>query len=42
MLSRCCSSAREALMARLPFDQIDVLVVGELGKNYSARAWTRT
>ena len=24
-----------ALMARLPFDQIDVLVVGELGKNYS-------
>ena len=22
-------------MARLPFDQIDVLVVGELGKNYS-------
>jgi hypothetical protein len=26
--------ARE-LMGRLPFDQIDVLVVGELGKNYS-------
>ncbi|MGO9596603.1 MAG: lactate racemase domain-containing protein [Isosphaeraceae bacterium] len=26
--------ARE-LMARLPFDQIDVLIVGELGKNYS-------
>ena len=24
-----------ALMGRLPFDQIDVLVVGELGKNYS-------
>jgi hypothetical protein len=24
-----------ALMARLPFDQIDVLVVGEIGKNYS-------
>jgi hypothetical protein len=24
-----------ALMARLPFDQIDVLVVGEMGKNYS-------
>jgi Lactate racemase N-terminal domain len=24
-----------ALMARLPFEQIDVLVVGELGKNYS-------
>jgi hypothetical protein len=23
------------LMARLPFDQIDVLIVGELGKNYS-------
>ncbi len=23
------------LMARLPFDQVDVLVVGELGKNYS-------
>ena len=23
------------LMGRLPFDQIDVLVVGELGKNYS-------
>jgi hypothetical protein len=23
------------IMARLPFDQIDVLVVGELGKNYS-------
>lgn len=30
------------LMGRLPFDQIDVLVVGELGKNYSPRAWTRT
>jgi hypothetical protein len=24
-----------ALMGRLPFDQIDVLIVGELGKNYS-------
>jgi Lactate racemase N-terminal domain len=24
-----------SLMARLPFDQIDVLVIGELGKNYS-------
>jgi len=24
-----------SLMARLPFDQIDVLLVGELGKNYS-------
>src|SRR5205823_10243690 len=24
-----------ALMARLPFDQIDGLIVGELGKNYS-------
>jgi hypothetical protein len=24
-----------SLMGRLPFDQIDVLVVGELGKNYS-------
>jgi hypothetical protein len=24
-----------ALMGRLPFDQIDVLVIGELGKNYS-------
>ncbi len=24
-----------SLMARLPFDQIDVLIVGELGKNYS-------
>jgi hypothetical protein len=24
-----------ALMARLPFDQIDTLIVGELGKNYS-------
>ena len=23
------------LMARLPFDQVDVLIVGELGKNYS-------
>ena len=23
------------LMGRLPFDQIDVLIVGELGKNYS-------
>jgi hypothetical protein len=23
------------LMARLPFDQIDILIVGELGKNYS-------
>ena len=30
------------LMGRLPFDQIDVLVVGELGKNYSAPAWTPT
>ncbi len=28
------AKARE-LMGRLPFDQIDVLVVGELGKNYS-------
>jgi hypothetical protein len=28
------SRARE-LMGRLPFDQIDVLIVGELGKNYS-------
>jgi hypothetical protein len=24
-----------ALMGRLPFDQIDVLIIGELGKNYS-------
>jgi Lactate racemase N-terminal domain len=31
---RLLDEARE-LMARLPFDQIDVLVVGELGKNYS-------
>ena len=31
-----------ALMGRLPFDQIDVLVVGELGKNYWALGWTRT
>jgi hypothetical protein len=31
---RLLDQARE-LMARLPFDQIDVLVVGELGKNYS-------
>ena len=30
------------LMGRLPFDQIDVLIVGELGKNYSAPAWTLT
>lgn len=28
------NKARE-LMARLPFDQIDALIVGELGKNYS-------
>jgi hypothetical protein len=27
--------AARQLMGRLPFDQIDVLVVGELGKNYS-------
>ena len=26
-----------SLMGRLPFDQIDVLAVGELGKNYSKR-----
>ena len=31
---RLLDEARE-LMARLPFDQIDVLIVGELGKNYS-------
>jgi hypothetical protein len=31
---RLLTEARE-LMGRLPFDQIDVLVVGELGKNYS-------
>ncbi|MDB5353029.1 MAG: hypothetical protein JWN86_4276 [Planctomycetota bacterium] len=31
---RLLERARE-LMGRLPFDQIDVLVVGELGKNYS-------
>ncbi|HMB08592.1 MAG TPA: lactate racemase domain-containing protein, partial [Isosphaeraceae bacterium] len=31
---RLLDEARE-LMARLPFDQIDALVVGELGKNYS-------
>jgi hypothetical protein len=31
---RLLDESRE-LMARLPFDQIDVLVVGELGKNYS-------
>jgi len=31
---RLLEQARD-LMARLPFDQIDVLVVGELGKNYS-------
>ncbi len=31
---RLLDQARE-LMARLPFDQIDALVVGELGKNYS-------
>jgi hypothetical protein len=31
---RLLDEARQ-LMARLPFDQIDVLVVGELGKNYS-------
>ena len=33
--SRGCSTRPATLMARLPFDQIDVLVVGELGKNYS-------
>jgi len=31
---RLLDESRE-LMARLPFDQIDVLIVGELGKNYS-------
>jgi hypothetical protein len=31
---RLLDESRE-LMGRLPFDQIDVLVVGELGKNYS-------
>jgi hypothetical protein len=31
---RLLNEARE-LMARLPFDQIDALIVGELGKNYS-------
>ena len=31
---RLLDEARE-LMGRLPFDQIDVLIVGELGKNYS-------
>ena len=31
---RLLDQARE-LMGRLPFDQIDVLIVGELGKNYS-------
>lgn len=31
---RLLEQARQ-LMGRLPFDQIDVLVVGELGKNYS-------
>ena len=31
-----------ALMGRLPFDQIDVLIVGELGKNYSGAGWTPT
>lgn len=31
---RLLDEARD-LMARLPFDQIDVLIVGELGKNYS-------
>jgi Lactate racemase N-terminal domain len=31
---RLLGEARE-LMGRLPFDQIDVLIVGELGKNYS-------
>jgi hypothetical protein len=31
---RLLTEARE-LMGRLPFDQIDVLIVGELGKNYS-------
>ncbi len=31
---RLLARARE-LMGRLPFDQIDVLVIGELGKNYS-------
>ena len=31
---RLLDEARE-LMGRLPFDQLDVLIVGELGKNYS-------
>ena len=31
---RLLDEARE-LMARLPFDRLDVLIVGELGKNYS-------
>ncbi len=39
--ARPAQRARE-LMARLPFDQIDVLVIGELGKNYSGRESTRT
>ncbi len=35
MSSRGCSTRHARSMARLPFDQIDVLIVGELGKNYS-------
>ena len=33
--SRILLERARGLMGRLPFDQIDVLVVGELGKNYS-------
>ena len=33
--SRCLLERARGLMGRLPFDQIDLLVVGELGKNYS-------
>ena len=43
-LRRRAAPARRAraLMGRLPFDQIDVLVVGELGKNYSGAGSTPT
>ena len=33
--SRGCWSKSQQLMGRLPFDQLDLLVIGEIGKNYS-------
>ena len=33
--SRVCWRRRDGLMGRLPFEQLDLLVIGEIGKNYS-------